>query len=82
MELRCYKIHLNMRSLAIPRYSTPDKYEVVDLPSPTISSPDQVQIKVHAASINPVDVKFASGIAKLFDAAKSVVENSIWLNSD
>ncbi len=66
-----------MRSLAIPKYSTPDKYEIIDLPTPAIASPDHVQIKVHAASINPVDVKLASGMAKMFETAKFVSEDPI-----
>ena len=61
-----------MRSLTTPNYSTPDNYDVVDLPAPAITSPNHVQIKVHAASINPVDVKLASGIAKLFENVESV----------
>lgn len=61
-----------MRSLAIPKYSSPDQYEIIDLPAPAITSPDHVQIKVHAASINPVDVKLASGLAKMFETAKFV----------
>ena len=65
-----------MRSLAIPKYSTPDKYYVIDHPSPTITSPDDVQVKVHAASINPVDVKLASGMAKMFEKAESVPRRS------
>ena len=72
--------HIRMRSLSVAKYSSPDKYEVADLPAPGITSPDQVQIKVHAASINPVDVKLASGLAKLFDTAKFVLQDLIQSN--
>lgn len=58
-----------MRSLAISSYTTPDHYDVIDLPTPSISSPDEVLVKVHAASINPVDVKLASGAGKFLQSA-------------
>jgi len=54
-----------MRSLAIEKYCKPGEYEILDLPLPKIAAPDQILIKVHAASINPVDVKIASGLAKM-----------------
>jgi NADPH:quinone reductase-like Zn-dependent oxidoreductase len=50
-----------MHSLAIPSYTTPKNYTVIDIPVPSITSPADVLIKVHAASINPADVKVASG---------------------
>jgi len=54
-----------MRSLAIEKYCKPDEYKILDLPIPKISAPDELLIKVHAASINPIDVKVADGQAKL-----------------
>lgn len=62
-----------MRSLAVSSYTTPDHYEVMDLPKPSIASPEEVLIKVHAASINPVDVKLAGGLAKLVQSASFVI---------
>jgi NADPH:quinone reductase-like Zn-dependent oxidoreductase len=53
-----------MRSLAIEEYCKPDDYQILSLPIPKVSAPDDVLIKVHAASINPIDVKIASGVAK------------------
>ncbi|OBT61007.1 hypothetical protein VE03_09726 [Pseudogymnoascus sp. 23342-1-I1] len=53
-----------MLSLNIPYYSEPSGYCLSELPSPKLSDPDDVIIKVHAASINPVDVKKADGIFK------------------
>ena len=35
--------------------------ELVDLPTPEISSPDQVLVRLHAAGINPVDIKMREG---------------------
>lgn len=54
-----------MLSITTPTYSDPSKYELTDIPQPTITDPLDVIIKVHAASINPIDVKKASGALKL-----------------
>ncbi|KAH6676613.1 putative alcohol dehydrogenase [Halenospora varia] len=50
-----------MRALAAKTYGLPTKYEILDLPTPQITKPNQVLIKVHAASVNPVDVAIANG---------------------
>lgn len=54
----------DMLSVAAPAYSDPSRYEIVKLPRPTISEPTDVVIQVHAASVNPVDVKLAAGMFK------------------
>ena len=54
----------SMRAIALTKYVKPDEYEVATLPTPEITKPDEVLIKVHAASINPIDVKIASGVTK------------------
>lgn len=54
-----------MRSIALEKYGPPQELKVLDLPKPQISKPDQILIKVHAASINPVDLFIASGGAKM-----------------
>jgi NADPH:quinone reductase-like Zn-dependent oxidoreductase len=54
-----------MLSIATPAYSDPSRYEVVELPRPTVSEPTDVLIQVHAASINPIDVKLAAGMLKM-----------------
>ncbi|KAJ5279367.1 hypothetical protein N7478_004739 [Penicillium angulare] len=53
-----------MLSLNIPSYSKPSGYQLSELPKPEISSANEVIVKVHAASINPIDVKRASGDLK------------------
>ena len=53
-----------MLSIATPAYSDPSRYQLVKLPRPTVSEPTDVVIKVHAASINPIDVKLAAGDAQ------------------
>ncbi|EPS28751.1 hypothetical protein PDE_03697 [Penicillium oxalicum 114-2] len=54
-----------MLSVHISDYGTPEKYDVGELAEPTVESPQDVVIKVHAASINPIDVKKASGASKI-----------------
>lgn len=55
-----------MRALVIADYCKPDEYGIAtDYPTPKISKPDEILIRCKAASINPVDVKMASGVAKL-----------------
>lgn len=54
-----------MLSLNTTKYSPPSGYQVSELPKPVLEDPSDVMIKVHAASINPIDVKKASGIMKM-----------------
>jgi NADPH:quinone reductase-like Zn-dependent oxidoreductase len=53
-----------MLSLNTPTYSAPSGYQLSELPKPVLQDSNDVIIKVHAASINPIDVKKASGILK------------------
>lgn len=55
-----------MRSLAAAKYCEPNGYEFLDIPVPKDLKPDEILIKVHASSINPADVKLASGAVKSF----------------
>jgi len=57
----------SMRALALAKYGKPSTYDVATLPTPKITKPDDVLIKVHATSINPVDVKMAGGMAKMLE---------------
>ncbi|KAL4769255.1 chaperonin 10-like protein [Aspergillus nidulans var. acristatus] len=74
-----------MLSLNTPVYSAPSGYQLSELPKPVLQDSNEVIIKVHAASINPIDVKKASGILKMgikdefpykigYDCAGTVVE--------
>lgn len=56
---------IKMLSLNIPSYTPPSGYQLSELPEPEIHNSKDVIIKVHAASINPVDVKKADGVLKL-----------------
>jgi NADPH:quinone reductase-like Zn-dependent oxidoreductase len=53
-----------MLSLNTPTYSPPSGYQLSELPKPVLRDSNDVLIKVHAASINPIDVKKASGVLK------------------
>ncbi|KAL5617913.1 hypothetical protein FOVSG1_000135 [Fusarium oxysporum f. sp. vasinfectum] len=74
-----------MLSITAPAYTSPSGYELSTVSMPTITKDTDVLIKVHAASINPVDVKKAAGVFKMaikegfpykigYDAAGMVVE--------
>ncbi len=51
-------------------FTKPDGYELATVPRPTVMNDDDVVIKVHAASVNPVDVKKAAGAFKAVLAEK------------
>jgi NADPH:quinone reductase-like Zn-dependent oxidoreductase len=54
-----------MLSVTAPTYTDPSRYELSTVPRPTITEKTDVLIRVHAASVNPVDVKKAAGVFKL-----------------
>ncbi|MBI3596864.1 MAG: NAD(P)-dependent alcohol dehydrogenase [Nitrospirae bacterium] len=49
-----------MKAVLYRRYGSPEVLEYTDVPEPQIHK-DQILVKVHAASVNPVDWKFRSG---------------------
>jgi NADPH:quinone reductase-like Zn-dependent oxidoreductase len=55
----------DMQAIIAPSYCDPSKYDLAQIPRPAIADPNEVLIQVHAASVNPVDVKVASGLFKL-----------------
>jgi NADPH:quinone reductase-like Zn-dependent oxidoreductase len=59
-----------MQSYHIKDYSQPQGYELGQLPRPEIENATEVLIKVHAASVNPIDVKMASGAVKMMTSFK------------
>jgi NADPH:quinone reductase-like Zn-dependent oxidoreductase len=54
-----------MFSVTAPGYTDPSGYELSTVPRPTVKDKTDVVIRVHAASVNPVDVKKADGVFKL-----------------
>jgi hypothetical protein len=54
------KIPTTMRAIALTKFCTPAEYNLGTLPVPKITKPDELLIRVRAASVNPVDVKLAS----------------------
>lgn len=61
------KIPSTMRGLALEHYAQPKEYTILPtLPVPQITKPDDILIRVAAASFNPIDVKFAAGMVKMF----------------
>ena len=53
-----------MLSITAPTFTDPSGYELSTVPRPTVTGNKDILIRVHAASINPVDVKKASGVFK------------------
>lgn len=54
-----------MLSVTAPTYTDPSRYELSTVLRPTVTDMTDVVIRVHAASVNPVDVKKASGVFKM-----------------
>jgi NADPH:quinone reductase-like Zn-dependent oxidoreductase len=54
------KIPATMQAIALTQFCNPAEYHIGTLPVPEITKPDQLLIRVRAASVNPVDVKMAS----------------------
>lgn len=54
----------SMIAIAVSQFTEPSGYELQHLPRPTIQKDDDVIIKVHAAGVNPFDMKKANGVAK------------------
>jgi NADPH:quinone reductase-like Zn-dependent oxidoreductase len=50
-----------MLSICIPSYTKPSGYGLAKFPKPVVEADTDVVIKVHAASINPIDLKKADG---------------------
>lgn len=59
----------DMLSLTAPRYTSPSNFTLSRLPVPALSSPTDVLVKVHATSINPGEIRRASGQLKVFLAS-------------
>ena len=53
-----------MRGVGVLSHAKPEAYQHLEFETPSVDAPKDVIIKVHAASINPVDVKKAAGMMK------------------
>jgi NADPH:quinone reductase-like Zn-dependent oxidoreductase len=67
-------------------FTKPDGYALATIPRPTVMKDDDVVIKIHAASVNPVDVKKANGVFKavlseqfVSNRTKPVIDKSLTL---
>jgi NADPH:quinone reductase-like Zn-dependent oxidoreductase len=52
-----------MKAVVLHQYGGPEELKYEDVPDPT-SGPGEVLVRVHAASLNPIDWKLRSGAAK------------------
>jgi NADPH:quinone reductase-like Zn-dependent oxidoreductase len=54
-----------MRAIALPEHCNPSEYGLATIPTPQITRPDEILVRVRAASVNPIDVKLAGSLGKL-----------------
>ncbi len=55
----------DMLAVTIAAFTDPSGYQLSTVPRPEVTDDTDVVIRVHAASINPVDVKKAAGVFKM-----------------
>ncbi|MEB3182562.1 MAG: NAD(P)-dependent alcohol dehydrogenase [Nostocaceae cyanobacterium] len=58
-----------MKAVIINRYGTPDVLEYAEVEQPKIK-PDQLLVKVHASSVNPIDWKIRKGMLRFMTGNK------------
>lgn len=54
-----------MRSLVAPRRCSPSGYEIIEKPTPKITKPEQVLLRMRAAAINTGDTQLAAGMLRI-----------------
>ena len=52
-----------MKALIFKRYGRADNIAFADIPRPTLK-PDEILVRVHAASLNPIDTMIPKGMFK------------------
>jgi threonine dehydrogenase-like Zn-dependent dehydrogenase len=55
-----------MRALVATKACKPDRYEIMEVPTPTITEPTQVLLRVHAATIDTGETHIVDGKMWLF----------------
>lgn len=58
-----------MKAAVIYRYGSPDVFQIAEIDRPQIKA-DQILVKVHASSINPIEWKMRQGLLKLLTGSK------------
>lgn len=58
-----------MRAFVLKKYGGPDAAELRDVPRP-VPQPGEVLVRVHAASLNPVDYKIRDGMLRIVERYK------------
>lgn len=62
----------SMRALVAPRKCRPADYEVMDVPTPSITLPNHVLIRVYAASVGPSELQVLESSMSSFANITSV----------
>ncbi len=60
-----------MKAVTVPKYGSPDVLELKEIEKPILEN-DEMLIKVHAASVNTVDIFFRKGIKVFFGLSRLV----------
>lgn len=66
-----------MLAITVPDFADPSAYTLRKVGLTRITNPTELTIKVHAASINPIDVKKADGKSK-FAVTEACVASIRW----
>ena len=61
---------MTMRALGVRTFGKADKLELLDVPVPTISNPDDILIQVKTISLNRSDGVKVLGYTRLFETVK------------
>ncbi|KAJ4146391.1 hypothetical protein NW754_001856 [Fusarium falciforme] len=59
------KMPPTMRSLVAPKRCSPSGFEIMERPTPKITKPEQVLLRMRAAAISTGDTQFASGMLRI-----------------
>ncbi|KAH7155712.1 chaperonin 10-like protein [Dactylonectria estremocensis] len=69
-------IPVTMRSLIAPKKCSPAAYEVLDVPTPAITKPEDVLLKMRAVAINTGDTQIASGMMDMLQKQELGIEGA------
>jgi NADPH:quinone reductase-like Zn-dependent oxidoreductase len=59
-----------MRAIGVRSFGGPETFEILDVPIPEISNPDDILVRVKAFSINPGDGIRAAGWGRILETVK------------
>ena len=60
-----------MKALGVRSFGNSTKLELLDVPAPSITDPDDILVQVKAIGLNQVDSIRAAGYSRIFETVKS-----------